>query len=52
MKNVYKMKKKMVKETHQHKMTKNLEKFQEENDIFGLDWIGQRRTVKRVFEKF
>ena len=31
---------------------KTFEKLEEENNKFGLDWIGQRTTVKRVFEKF
>ena len=33
-----------------HLKTKTLEKFQEENDKIGLDWIGQRRTVKKLLK--
>ena len=32
--------------------TKTLEKFAEENDKNDLDWIGQWKIVRRVFEKF
>ena len=38
--------------SYQHLKTKTLEKFQEENDKIGLDWIGQRRTVKKLLKRF
>ena len=33
-----------------HLRTKTLEKFEDENDKKGLDWIGQRRTVKKCLK--
>ena len=30
----------------------NLEKFEEENDKKGLDWIAQRRTVRKLLKMF
>jgi len=32
--------------------TKTLEKFEEENDKKGLDWIGRRRVVKKCLKKY
>ena len=34
-----------------HLKTKTLEKFQEKNDKIGLDWISQRRTVKKLLKR-
>ena len=33
-----------------HLRTKTLEKFEEENDKNGLDWISRRRTVKKCLK--
>ena len=35
-----------------HLKTKTLEKFQEENNKIGLDWISQRRTMKKLLKRF
>ena len=44
--------KERVKETYQCLRTKTLERFVEENNKKCLDWIGRRKVVRRVFEKF
>ena len=35
-----------------HLRTKTLEKFEEENNKNGLDWINQRRKVRKLLKKF
>ena len=35
-----------------HLKTKTLEKFQGENDKIGLDWISQRRIVRKLLKIF
>ena len=39
--------KERVKRSYLHLRTKTLEKFKEESDKKGLDWIGRRGTIKK-----